>query len=119
MASPVNQATESATVTIASGQSLSPAVNLGGRKLCGIAMPAAWTAAGLTLQGSVDGTTYLDVYIAAGTAYTITAAASQMIVLDPNLLRAMSYLKVRSGTAGAPVNQGADRALTLLLAASV
>lgn len=102
-------------VTIANGTSLSGAVPLGGRQIVGISMPAAWTAAGITLQGSADGgATYQDVYDAAGTEYAITAAAARHIVLDPNELRGLTHVKVRSGTSAAPVNQLAERTVRLL-----
>jgi hypothetical protein len=114
MVNPVNRLTEPEVCTITSGQSLSAAVNLGGRILCGIYMPASWTAAGLTFQGSPDGTTYYNVQ--SDTAeITVTAAASVFLGLDPVRFFGINFLKVRSGTGGTPVNQGADRALTLML----
>lgn len=106
-------------VTIANGTSLSPAVdtgNVGGAKLIGIEMSAGWTAAGLTFQVSPDGTNYFNLQTDAAEA-TAVAAASQVIGLRADLSSVLSrfrYLKVRSGTAGTPVNQGAERALFLL-----
>jgi hypothetical protein len=44
-------------VLISSGTALSAAVPLGAKQLVGIAMPAAWDAAALTFQVSVDGGT--------------------------------------------------------------
>lgn len=101
-------------VTIANGTALTPQVNIGPELLCGIVMPAAWTAAGLSLQASPDGgTTFYEVANAAG-LLALTVAAGQWLVLDPTLYRGLFALKVRSGTAGSPVNQGADRILTLV-----
>lgn len=101
------------TVTIANGASLSAAINLAGEGVLSIRMPAAWTTANLTFQASTDGTTYNDVYDEFGTEYTVTAAASRHILVDPSKFAGATYLKVRSGTTGTPVNQGADRSLVL------
>jgi hypothetical protein len=62
-------------VTIANGQALSGPVALGEFVLTGIAMPAAWTAAGLSFQVSVDGgTTWLEMQsISAAISYTAAA----------------------------------------------
>jgi len=110
-------------VTIASGASLSAGVNLamlGGPRaqLVAIQMPAAWTAAALTFQGSADGTTYYDLYNATAEVSLATptpVGATRYIVLDPNLFAGFLFIKVRSGTAAAPVNQGATSILKLLV----
>jgi hypothetical protein len=77
-------------------------------------MPAAWTAASLTFQGSADGTTYGDLYDA-GTEMSTAAGASRVIHLDWTKFVGLRFLKIRSGTTGVPVNQGGDRVLTLVL----
>jgi len=106
-------------VTIANGTSLSAAVNLGAQKLRGIAMPAAWTAAALSFQVSVDGSTFIELTdprpsgVAYAAASGMAAAASQYLTIDPVLFEGVAVLKVRSGVSGTPVNQGADRVLTL------
>jgi hypothetical protein len=101
-------------VTITNGQSLSPAVDVGGTTLVAVQMPASWTTANLTLQASVDGTNFFNIFSSAGVEYTLTAAASTFIVLDPTDMAGVRYLKIRSGTSSTPVNQGADRVLTLV-----
>ncbi len=101
--------------TIAAGASLSEAVTLPpGHVLCGIQMPADWTAAAITLQGSADNATFQDVYVAAGAEHSITAAAATTIALDPTLYRSFPYLKVRSGASATPVTQAAERTITLI-----
>lgn len=115
MASPVPPRVDWTTATIANGQSLSGAVDLGGRVVAGIVMPDTWTAAGLTLQASVDGVTYADVYDSGGDEVEIAADAAVFIALDPSLFAGMRFLKIRSGTSGTPVNQGGARILTLSL----
>jgi len=102
------------TATIANGQSLSGAIAIGNDVLVGLVMPAVWTAADLTLDSSADGATYNNVYDRYGTEYTLLVDASRFIPLNPVDFAAMPYLKIRSGTAGAPVNQGGDRIITLV-----
>ncbi|MFA6280382.1 MAG: hypothetical protein WC612_06285 [Bdellovibrionales bacterium] len=104
------------TATIAAGAALSGAVNLGGLRLFGLVMPAAWTAAGITFQVSYDGgTSWSNLYDANGNEVSVTVAASRAIALDPVTFAAISMIKVRSGTAAAPVNQIAAAAVQLVL----
>lgn len=105
------------TVTIANGASLSSAAAVGGKGaiVTAIIMPAAWTAAGLSFQASHDGTTWYEVIKTDGNAVEVTApAADEWIVLPTTLIGPVPYLKVRSGTSAAPVNQLAERTLTLV-----
>ena len=103
------------TATILSGASLSGSIDLGTTRLFAIIMPAAWTSASLTFQGSVDGTNWFNLYTDTGTEVSATVAASQYVVMSsPAQMLGVRYAKVRSGTSGSAVNQGADRALTLV-----
>lgn len=105
-------------VAIASGTNITGDLNLGGLRLFGIAMPSAWTAANLTFQVSHDfGTTWNNLYDRYGVEYSVTAAASRFIQLDGADFAGAQYLRVRSGTSGTPVAQGADRTLSLVLRA--
>ena len=104
-----------ASVTIASGTSLSAAFSLGGASIGAIIMPAAWSAANLTLQVSYDGTTFYNVYDDQGNELVITASTSRVLLID-NLAQLLALgegvsYKLRSGTSGTPVNQAADRAI--------
>jgi hypothetical protein len=105
-------------VTIANGQSLSNAIDLGAKVLSGILIPAAWTAAGLSFQASDDlGVTWQNLYDATGSEVTITSAAvtaGRRISLDPSLFVGIDFLKVRSGIQSAPVPQGQSTILTLI-----
>lgn len=103
------------TVAIANGESLSGAIHVGNRAPVLLIMPAAWTTADVTLQGSQDGSTYNDVYDRNGNEYTITAAAARLILLDVPDIPSVRWLKLRSGTTGTAVNQGAARSLTLVV----
>lgn len=111
---PQNESDGAFTATILNGASLSAAVSLLSQRLVAIIMPAAWTAAGLTFQASDDGTNYYNLHDGAGTEVSLTVAASRYVRLTPADWSRIRYLKVRSGTSGVPVNQGADRAIILL-----
>jgi hypothetical protein len=100
-------------VTITSGASLSGAIPLGDSALVAIAMPAAWDTAAITFQASVDGTTWGELQ-GISAVVSVTAAAGQVIAIDPAIWRGINMIKVRSGTSGSPVTQSADRALTLV-----
>jgi hypothetical protein len=98
------------TAVIAAGQSLSAEADIGNKVLVGIVLPANWSAAagGLSFQASVDGgVTWNEVTTAAGSAYVVgyTAGGGAYLAIDPTTLRGISSFKVRSGPAGAPVNQ--------------
>lgn len=99
---------------ILSGASLSDALQLNGVHGEAILMPAAWTAAGLGFVASdTVGGVFLPVVDALGVEITFTVAASQMIMMPVGLLRAMNFIRLRSGTTAVPVNQGANRTLIL------
>jgi hypothetical protein len=107
-------------VTIANGASLSGAAFIGGPErglsLLKITMPADWTAASLTFQScdTVDGT-YQNYYAADGTEVTVQAADDRDIGIAAQDFAGVTYLKVRSGTSGAAVNQGAARTIYLVV----
>lgn len=113
---------EYATMTIASGQSISAGIALGEKTLVGIAMPAGWDAASLTFQVSADdGVTWRELRSTSGAvAYTTAAAGHVAFNADEQATwRGVNRLKVRSGTSGSPVNQTADRIITLVLKTSL
>lgn len=106
----------SSQVKIASGQSLSGVVDLRGWTITAIEVPSSWTAANITLAASAtEGGTFVPVYDASGTELEVTAAASRFIVVAPDATRAIEFVKIRSGTSSAGVNQAGDRVLTLHL----
>lgn len=102
------------TATIANGASLSGSVYLVDQPIVAIQMPATWTTADLTFQGSNDGTNFFDVYNMSGDEYLVTAAANRYIVLSPFEFQWARYVKIRSGTTGTPVTQGGARTITLV-----
>ncbi len=104
------------TVTITSGTSLSGGVEIGEGVLVGLDVPA-FTSAAITFQVSSDGgTTYRDAYDAAAAEVTCGAATTgNRYIAAPAALNGAWWIKVRSGTSAAPVNQGADRVITLVV----
>lgn len=110
--------TTTITATIAISTSLSAVVDLEGYHYLAIQMPAEWTTADLTFQASsTSGGTFADVYDDAGLEISAKAAASRVIGIDLAVVKlaALRYLKIRSGTTATPVNQAAERTLTLIL----
>lgn len=105
------------SATITSGQAVSAAFALDGMGAIRINMPAGWDAAGLTFQVSMDGVTYINLYDKFG-EYSISSSvvgASRSIILPPADFAGVRYMKVRSGTSGTPVNQTADRVISLVV----
>lgn len=118
---PVSSAPRSyVSVTIAGGQSLSPAVDLGNGTLVGIYVPSAWDAAALTFMTSSDGINFVPVYddaveriIATGSMPTAQAREIGQQMGDWIGKR---WLKLRSGTMAIPVPQYAPRTFVLAVA---
>ncbi len=106
-------------VTIASGASLTPEIDLfdsSGElgRLEIIQMPATWTAANLTFQiADASGGTFNNQYDDEGNEAVVVADASRSIDINSDITKGMRYIKIRSGTSGTPVNQGAARTLKL------
>lgn len=114
-------------VTIANGAALSSATQIGSGVLVGIIMPAAWTAAAITFQASIDGVNFYPMYDANGVIIQVGATADPIagayIAIGSEInakfdhFRGALYLKLQSSTAGSltAVNQGAARVLTLVV----
>ncbi len=101
-------------VTIPLGASITPEIDMGGKRLARIAMPAAWTTANLTFQVSpISGGSFTDLYDSTGTEYTVTASTSRTIIIPFADFIGLKFIKIRSGTTGTPVVQAADRILTI------
>jgi len=113
------------TLSILINQSLSGILDTVDAMLVALIQPAAWTAAALTLQGSVDGSTFFPItYYAAAAQFQWIGAANfapgtlQLIRApsqDSNIDSLPRYLKLRSGTDAAPVNQLVQRDFICIL----
>lgn len=110
------------TATIAAGASLSDAIDLTTSdqrcaRPAGIILPAGWDAADVTFSVSADGgATYFNLYDDADNEYVVQGGASRHVALNPADFASVTNLKIRSGTAGAAVNQ-ADAVVVTIVAA--
>lgn len=100
---------------IASSASLSGVIDLEAGTPVIIEMPAGWDAAALTFQTSSDGQAFQNYYDSAGTEITVQAAAGRNIRFEPTDFAGVRFLKIRSGTSAAPVNQTAARTFNIAL----
>lgn len=111
-------------VRILAGASQSAEVNVNAARIVGIQMPAGWDAASITFlaktrqdTASPPVATFGKVQDAAGAEVTITTPAADTYVAIPDTvaLLGLGRIKVRSGTAGAAVNQTAQRDFFLVV----
>ena len=106
------------TVTIADTTSLSDAADLGDETLCGVIVPSTWSTAAISFLAATTLTgTYYPLYSASGAEVvtgSITGGTAVWVALDPADFAGVRYLKVRSGTSAAAVNQSGGDTLTLV-----
>lgn len=102
--------------TIANGASQSEAINLGNMVPVAVQLPAAWTSAKISFLASGDDSTFGTLMNLAGELVTAANnAASDYVTLDPDAFLGAKIIKIRSGTAATPVNQGAERTVRLIV----
>jgi len=90
---------------------LTGSIDLSDWKLKGIIMPAAWTAADITLLGSHDDTTFNTIYNPQGTVYTLTVTTDSYVIIPlADSASFPRYLKIATSA-----GQAADRTLVLVL----
>lgn len=112
--------TQTVTIKFSSGTALSSGIDLWNPDLFGfspliIVTPAAWTTAVITAQLSLDGVTWSDIHLLAGEFTTSgTVLANQAHVLSAYPFRGVPFIRFRSGNAAIPVNQLADRIVTVI-----
>lgn len=99
-----------ATVTIASGQTVSNGIDIGDQQIVGVITPATLTGVAITFQGSHDGITYKAVTKEDGTNYSITVAASRYVMIPPTALPGVRFVKLVSGAV-----EGAARDIIVML----
>lgn len=85
-------------------------------RIAGFIMDAAWTAAVMTVRGSIDGVNFFDVYNSDGSEYSLTVAANHLVKISVIDLMMLRYIQFRSGTGAAPVNQTALRSMVAVAA---
>jgi len=102
-------------IDVSEDASNSTGVNTDAMLLSGIIFPAAMTGTAITLDFSLDGSTWVDVFETDGTEVSYTISAGNAIRLDPSgwALASSGYLRVTSdGT------EAADRNITLVFRSS-
>lgn len=118
---PVISATPGAplNVFIASGDSTTDAIDLGVQRLYCIFVPSTWVDASISFSVSPEGTTWYDLYDTDGEVVVADGllATGRAVVIDMAAFFGVRFIKLRSGTASAPVVQTNDCVLTLLTVA--
>lgn len=108
---------------IPNGAAVSQGLAMAGFTIACLATPAAWTAAVVTFDASFDGgVTWIAVFDDAGVEVSIASASivAAHVLVPATLLTKLAGLpmiRLRSGTVGIPVNQGAARTFGLVLTA--
>lgn len=100
---------DTATI-IASSQTTSPAIDLGGTALAALFMPAAFTGTTIKIQAAptADGA-YNTVTDGAGNDYTLTVAANKVVpIANLAIMASLRFIKLVSGSV-----EGADRTIIL------
>lgn len=116
-ATPIGQITTenyAARGVIANGESLSDTFYPGGRNMIKLGCPDI-TSATLSFQvQAYSGGDFLNLYDDAGNEYTVGSAFTTAREILLPWLATFYAFKVRSGTSGSPVNQGAERTFTVV-----
>jgi hypothetical protein len=96
---------------ISAGQSLSAGIDCTAGSIVRITMPAAWTPANISFSISSDGAGYNDLVGIDGKEIIVPVVPGTALVLASfaEYLRAIAFLKVRSGSRLYPVVQPAQR----------
>ncbi len=97
------------TVTIENGGTTSGTIDLQGRGLVMVILPASFTGTAITFQASPDNSTFYDLYNTANTQLSMTVTQGRAYMIDPGDLVGVRYLKLKSGSA-----EGAERTITLI-----
>jgi len=92
---------------IAQGESESDALDCTAGAIIRLTMPTDWTPANLTFLISSDGNGFNDLVKFNGDPVTLTVVPGSAVVVSPldEYLKAVAFLKLRSGTAKHPVVQ--------------
>jgi hypothetical protein len=94
--------------TIAAGESLSDGADCTGGSIVRITIPQEFTPANLTFQASSNGEFYNDLYDSDGDEVTLPVQPDSTVVVSAHWTRSIGFIKFRSGTRDAPVEQKQD-----------
>lgn len=112
-------------VQIPPNQAVSGVVDLGANDLIAFEMPESWAGTALTFQSKANNVDdeqatpedWDDVYDDTGTEVSVTVAAGRIVVVGTATkaaIGALRYLRIRSGTAAAPVNQNPAKEIRII-----
>lgn len=102
-------------VFIKAGESDSTAVFAEQYKMTAIVMPAGWDTAQITIRAAFEENgTYEPCFSRDGGEYVVITAAGRYVPIVWTELAGLRWIRLRSGVNSTPVNQTADRALTIL-----
>jgi len=103
-------------VTIPAGQSDSDPVFTEQYRLASVYMPVSWDTAQLTFRGSFEQAgAYIPVFDRNGSEYVVVTAAGRYVSVPLLDLAGLRWLRLRSGTSDAPINQSAERQIRIML----
>lgn len=95
------------TIDQSTDDDLTDSLDLRGRVLVGIILPAAMTSTSITFKFSNDNTTFVDLYDTSGNQVSVTIAASRWVGLLAEDFAGARYLKIATGS-----GEAADRTIT-------
>lgn len=110
--------------TIPANEALSGVVDLGEKRLIALEMPESWSGTTITFQSKANASDeshpvedWDDVYDDAGNEVSVTVAQNRIVVIGTvtkSAIGALRYLRIRSGTTSAPVNQNPARSIKII-----
>jgi hypothetical protein len=101
---------EFASITIPISTATSSSYELGGTHLVGILMPSAFTGTKLTIEGSIDGINFYQLYgSTSGTAKEIKVTANKFIEIESNYDNPFNFVRLVSSA-----NELAERILQIV-----
>jgi hypothetical protein len=101
-------------LTIPAGESLSSSGDLSARSVLLILAPIDWTPANVSFMISDDNISFYNLTDHDGEEVTRAIKPGCAIMVDSAVTQAATYVAVRSGSAESPIEQEADRTLTLI-----
>jgi len=103
------------TVTILDGASLSDEITIEDSVLVAIQTDSGWDLAAISFQARSGGNALGDLKFEGSELTANAIAALDYVTLTPGKFAGVQFLKLRSGTSGAAVNQTGDSVITLTL----
>lgn len=100
---------QTTSLTVASGQTTSDAINCNGQGIVGVILPAALTSTSFTFTGSQDNSTFTALYNTSGTQLAVTCAVSRIVLFTPGDLIGLQYIKLVMGS-----SEAADRTIQVI-----